>query len=821
MPMRARFTAIAAALVLSPTVVHADSTPHEASRPLTFAEAVGGERLGVARFSADGRRLAVEIDHSGGVSNGATLELVGASTVVWDLETGEKRQIGDRDTPYQPVLCESWSPSGRGLALMTLRNGDPRFAYLDAISGKIVTFQYSATTLCPWWVGDRLVYPTGAEGRPTRAGSNRDRLAYQAARWDQVWSGGPAQVTTHSGNPVFPSPVAPDGRLIMADPRTGLSTILAEGTFNSETASPDGRRLAAVRMAEADPHALSKQNGRRGELMVFAFDGDHPEVALRLAGYDVDYQGLVWSPDGSQLLVGARRLSDGELTLLVLSLDGRPVRELQLPSGVELGHGIRGAFMVMRPLGWIGGRPAFVAATKETLGAPSDLAHDYGEGRKLGFRLFAETDAGVVPLSAFTQQSVVDFAVTDTGEGLVAADGVLWGVLPGRSPRRVSPPGLTVIGLAEARPSLGLQPSFSVSSNAVAVNVRGSDGQLRKVSLDLKAPKARLAAPAQDVTALSPGGELILSAEQDGWTSRLKVTGARNRALQVLNPQWRDRPLGKVLPFDYALNGKPLRSWILLPPGYHGGKLPAVMWIYGGQVLNANPPADSRAWGAPNLVYEGQLWAARGYAVIYPSSPVPPGLDSDIMGALADEAVAAVDAAAAHGWVDPERVGIIGHSFGGFSTAAVLTRRSDRFRAGIAMSGLYDAAAAWGARFPSDSLVDEDSYSFALETKGYGEGGQLSLMRPPWEIPDRYRAVSPLYFAGDIKSPLMLTVGDLDIGATSLQQSERMYAALRRTGNPAVMIRYWGEGHTQSDPSAVADQWTRFTAWFDHYLAPK
>lgn len=66
----------------------------------------------------------------------------------------------------------------------------------------------------------------------------------------------------------------------------------------------------------------------------------------------------------------------------------------------------------------------------------------------------------------------------------------------------------------------------------------------------------------------------------------------------------------------------------------------------------------------------------------------------------------------------------------------------------------------------------------------------------------------------------MLTAGDLDLGPTQLAQAERLYAALRRVGAPTVLVRYWGEGHAQTDPEAVRDQWARFTGWFARYLRP-
>jgi dipeptidyl aminopeptidase/acylaminoacyl peptidase len=235
-------------------------------------------------------------------------------------------------------------------------------------------------------------------------------------------------------------------------------------------------------------------------------------------------------------------------------------------------------------------------------------------------------------------------------------------------------------------------------------------------------------------------------------------------------------------------------------------------------MLGDQPPIEALPGGGPTPVFDGQLWAARGYAVIYPSTPIQPAAQADVPAALADAAVAAVDATVAAGWVDPDRVGLMGHSFGGYSTAAVLARRSDRFRAAIAMSGIYDFAEAWGARAPSDALIETDGRGNLSDTKTFVEDGQIGLAAPPWTNPEAYWRSSPLYNVARITTPLMLTVGDLDLGPTQLQQAERFYAALQRTGNPAVFVRYWGEGHTQVDVGAVRDQWARFTAWFDHYL---
>jgi dipeptidyl aminopeptidase/acylaminoacyl peptidase len=347
--------------------------------------------------------------------------------------------------------------------------------------------------------------------------------------------------------------------------------------------------------------------------------------------------------------------------------------------------------------------------------------------------------------------------------------------------------------------------------------VARKDGRAVTAVLDLRSGRSRLAPPAATLAALSPDLLTAIEAEAQGWAARLRVAGAPTPLL-TLNAAWSDRAVAKPLPFTYAALGRTLTGWILLPPDAPSPP-PAVVWIYGGDVQGPIPPAAALPGRQPTPLFAGQLWAARGYAVIYPSTPLPAGADADIPAILAAQTEAAVAAAAARRWIDPGRVGLIGHSFGGYSVAAVLSR-SSRFRAGVGLSGPYDFVSAWGARQPLEALTDADGYGFVEETAGFVEAGQIALKAPPYAAPEAYLRNSPLFAAPSISAPLLLMAGDLDQGAAGLTQAERLYAALRRAGRPAAMVRYWGQDHVQDDPWAVRDQWARATAWFDRYLAP-
>lgn len=815
--MRGLFAA--AAVAAAAGVGHARVVDPEPA-PVTFEEVVEDlAGLRDLRLSPAGRDLLIGLDGGTAPSDGVPDRLATARAEVWPLGGGPPARLGAPGRPFAPHLCEPWSPSSRRIVGMTLVEGERRLATWDRRTGRITSYEAAPTAQCAWWVGERLVYPLAAPGHPTAGSSSRLGARLQLRRWEQAWAGR-TEVTLHSANPDFPAPAPPPGGIGLADPRSGRATVLVRGDFHSMTPSPDGRWLAAAQYGASDPEALGRPAGRLSELKIFRLDGDGARAAVRLPGVDLDYQALAWSRDARRLLAGGRDRASGALGLWVIGLPGGDVRRLDLPPEVRLGAGPRGAYATLRPLGWVGDHPAFIAATAGGRAPASGLRADYGEGRGLGFRLFAEVAGRIVDLSDVAQQSVTAFAATPSGEALFVADGALWTRRPGGPARRISRPDLEVTRLVEARPSLGLPPVYSATDQRAAVAVRTADGGARQVVLDLASGAEVLEAPEGAAPTLSSGLDQAAAASARGWASDIRLAGGRSGTLTTLNAAWAGRPTGAVRRLTYRAGGRDLTGWVVLPPGYRGGRLPAIVWIYGGRMLGSGPPRDALPGRAPTAVFSGQLWAANGYAVVYPSTPLRPGADTDVPADLAEATVAAVDAAAAAGWVDPARVGLIGHSFGGYSTAAVLARRSDRFRAGIALSGPYDAVGGWGLRGPREAFDDPGGYGFASETRGKVEAGQIGLGAPPFAAPGAYVRASLLFAAPEIRAPLMLAVGDLDPGSTALTQSERFFAALARAGNPAVMVRYWGQGHVQDDPWAVRDQWRRFNAWFDAYVRP-
>jgi len=296
----------------------------------------------------------------------------------------------------------------------------------------------------------------------------------------------------------------------------------------------------------------------------------------------------------------------------------------------------------------------------------------------------------------------------------------------------------------------------------------------------------------------------------------------RHSSLRVLfstNAWLRKIAAGRAVEFSYkSLDAENLRGWILLPPTYRPGhRYPAVVWVYAGTVMDDTPPLDTRL----NLVFtfNMQLLAAHGYAVIFPSMPLPPfGHPNDPYTKLSVGVFPAIDKAATLGYIDANRVGVAGLSYGGYSTYGLITQ-TDRFKAAVAVAGASDLASLYGGcdvRLRYNSSEQDTCHGGDYFNMQWAEDFQGNLGAPPWVNPERYARNSPITYVERIHTPLLIAQGDMDFVA--IQQGEEFFNALYRQGKRAEFVRYWGEGHVFRSEANVADLWRRMCAWFDEYL---
>jgi dipeptidyl aminopeptidase/acylaminoacyl peptidase len=294
------------------------------------------------------------------------------------------------------------------------------------------------------------------------------------------------------------------------------------------------------------------------------------------------------------------------------------------------------------------------------------------------------------------------------------------------------------------------------------------------------------------------------------------VNTNKSTALFSANEFLRGIAEGEFRSFEYtSLNGEKLTGWMLLPYGYTEGRsYPLLTWVYAGSVYNRRP---GDYWGINSkLSLNLQIPAAHGYVVLLPSMPLAKeGLTDDPMLRLPEGVLPAVQKVVDMGIADPDRLFLMGQSFGGFSTYGLVTQ-TQRFKAAISLAGMSDLVSLYGlfdARSRYTDFPQENLFQSSLI-----ESSQVRMGNPPWKDWGRYTRNSPIFYVDRVQTPLMIIQGDMDY--VSMQQGEEFFMSLYRQGKRAEFVRYWGEGHVLQSPANICDMWSRIFAWFDEF-SPK
>ncbi|HAY36815.1 MAG TPA: S9 family peptidase, partial [Bacteroidetes bacterium] len=158
------------------------------------------------------------------------------------------------------------------------------------------------------------------------------------------------------------------------------------------------------------------------------------------------------------------------------------------------------------------------------------------------------------------------------------------------------------------------------------------------------------------------------------------------------------------------------------------------------------------------------------------------------------------------GFVDRDRIGTQGHSWGGYQIAYMVTQ-TDLFAAAEAGAPVSNMTSAYGGIRWASGM----SRMFQYERTQSRIGGTL------WDAQQRYIHNSPLFQADKVKTPLLMMHNDED-GAVPWYQGIEYFVALRRLGQPVWMLNYNGAGHGLSDLDDRRDWQIRMQQFFDHYL---
>jgi dipeptidyl aminopeptidase/acylaminoacyl peptidase len=158
------------------------------------------------------------------------------------------------------------------------------------------------------------------------------------------------------------------------------------------------------------------------------------------------------------------------------------------------------------------------------------------------------------------------------------------------------------------------------------------------------------------------------------------------------------------------------------------------------------------------------------------------------------------------GVVDPARIGIIGHSWGGFDTVYLATH-TQLFAAGVAGAPITNLVSNYGNHHWSAGIAETDH----IET------GQQRMEVPLWEDLQAYIRNSAVFGVNTMRTPLLVAFGDND-GTVHWHQGVELYNIARRAKKDLVMLVYGGEDHSNRRKANQLDYHRRVIQWFGHYL---
>jgi dipeptidyl aminopeptidase/acylaminoacyl peptidase len=254
-----------------------------------------------------------------------------------------------------------------------------------------------------------------------------------------------------------------------------------------------------------------------------------------------------------------------------------------------------------------------------------------------------------------------------------------------------------------------------------------------------------------------------------------------------------------------ARDGMTIPAWLTLP-AKGGKKLPLVVMVHGGPFVRGSE------WG---WEADSQFLASRGYAVIKPEFRGTTGYGMRHFAAgwkqwglkMQDDIADSVKWAVEQGYADPNRVCIMGGSYGGYATLMGLVKDHDIYRCGIAYAAVTDIPL----------LFDSGNWMLSDMDDDYKTYGGPKLVGDVQQDAEQLAATSPLKQAARIKRPLLLAHGS-DDRRVPLVHFTKLRSALEANKADAEFLEYVGEGHGWSTTANRIDFWTKVEKFLDRHI---
>ncbi|NQE65299.1 prolyl oligopeptidase family serine peptidase [Caulobacter sp. RHG1] len=637
---------------------------------------------------------------------------------------------------------------------------------------------------------------------PAKIRRGRQAMERLKSNWATALEGEAASYTRiGSGRYAGVRDLPPPKALLRIAVDTGNIEAVAKGQFKDLEISPSGRFVALVEAEiptqpdAATPPRMIDFEGRRPTVAIFELSSGR---AIRPTLQEILPTLLSWSQD-DRLLVFTRDQghvwADGDLRE-VNARTGviRPLTNTQLRADVampvrELGYSVVQA-------GWYGK-------------APIILARRAGDQRPDWFEL--------APSQAINLTRAIPTAPTAAAaasvEGLLVQAGAeVWRILPGRPKRLGKEARLTFTPRTDGG---ARAPLINLTTSAAWIRTGKQDRQVIRRLGDHVDQAVMPAAPGERPLLLTRHGS-ISSTTNDHGVRTISITRANHIVpLLTLNAGLSDIELPNRQPLKHkAPNGRELTSWLYTPPGLKPNeRAPLIVKTYPN--LDQPEPPGGGLPSSSFSMFSTSLLTAAGYAVLdasYQRNPASVEPSDGFTQALVD----ATDAAIATGHVDPNRMALMGHSFGAYATM-IAVARTHRFKAAIANMGISDLTSHMLTALPHYRSVPEDGMPAAVPYS-WGETGQGNLGAAPWDAPQRYIRNSPVYGAGAVETPLLLVGADQEWG--SIGQMEEMFYALWRQNKDAKLLTFWGETHGLESPANIRAYWSEVFSFLTPLIGP-
>ena len=341
----------------------------------------------------------------------------------------------------------------------------------------------------------------------------------------------------------------------------------------------------------------------------------------------------------------------------------------------------------------------------------------------------------------------------------------------------------------------GVKPLIEkTASNGLSLSADGKTMAFTRSSMTMPAEVFAANADGSDVRQLTQTNAALLA--------QLDLTPAEDfeyDGAAVSTPK--TRKLGKIkVTSDLSLGGgKPSRihGFIVKPPQFDKArKYPMVLLIHGGP-----QGAWLDNWG---YRWNAQMWAARGYVavLINPHGSTGYGqafteqISGDWGGAVYEDLMKGVDYVVKQGYVDPNRIGAAGGSYGGYMVNWIMGH-TDRFKALVSHAGIFNAVSMYAT---------EELWFQEWEFKG-----------TPWDNPDLYEKWSPHKHAKNFKTPTLVVHGELDY-RVPVGEGIQLFSTLQRRGVPSKLLYFPDEGHWILKPQNSELWYKTVLDWFDRWL---